>query len=58
MYNIKQWKHSYFKVNETPLSHKLWTEPPVNFNLYTTLTNFSTKYIVMYEVHTDVGSVK
>ena len=26
--------------------------------LYTTLTNFSTKYFTMYKVHTDVGGIK
>ena len=25
---------------------------------YTTLTNFSTKYLTMYKVYTDVGGIK
>ena len=31
---------------------------PVHISLYTTLTNFSTKYLVMCKVYTDVGGIK
>ena len=29
-----------------------------NRQIYTTLTTFSTKYLVMYKVYTDVGGIK
>ena len=29
-----------------------------NRRIYTTLTNFSTKYLVMFKVYTDVGGIK
>ena len=29
----------------------------VKMSLYTTLTNFSTKYLVMFKVYTDVGGI-
>ena len=30
----------------------------VDIRIYTTLTNFSTKYLVMCKVYTDVGGIK
>ena len=30
----------------------------MKINTYTTLTNFSTKYLVMCKVYTDVGGIK
>ena len=42
--------------NSTRNEFRYWLHVPVT--MYTTLTNFSTKYIVMCKVYTDVGGIK
>ena len=44
-------------MNQTLLIEIPHCELP-NETIYTTLTNFSTKYLVMCKVYTDVGGIK
>ena len=43
---------------ETLQLFRPWSEDVHIIWIYTTLTNFSTKYLVMCKVYTDVGGIK